>query len=273
MSNIEFIESRSILRIEGDDHRSFLQGIITQDIEQLSPEQAIASALLTPQGKILADFFLIESSDAILLDCHTDIVEALGKRLSMYKLRAKVSITPFDQCAVFASPNPIELDGAVAVFQDPRHDDLGWRAIAKPDTDAALEGTYHTRRISCGVPEFGYDYGADEKFLTDVNADLLNAVNYKKGCFIGQEVTSRMKRKGDIRKRSIIAKFTDETAPTGTTITAGNSTLGEVMSHGGDKALAFIRLDRWEKAKLDQTRILADGKSLQFQVPNYLKHD
>ncbi|MEX6631965.1 CAF17-like 4Fe-4S cluster assembly/insertion protein YgfZ [Hyphococcus lacteus] len=273
MSNIEFIESRSILRIEGDDRHSFLQGIITQDIEQLSPERAITSALLTPQGKILADFFLIESSDAIFLDCHADIVEALSKRLSMYKLRAKVSITPFDQCATLASPHPIDLDGAVAVFQDPRHDDLGWRAIAKPHKESVPEHTYHARRITCGVPEFGYDYSADEKFLTDINADVLNAVNYKKGCFIGQEVTSRMKRKGDIRKRSIIAKFADAVAPTGTAVTAGSSTLGEIMSQSGDQALAFIRLDRWEKAKLDQVPILADGKSLQFRVPNYLEHD
>ncbi|WP_411819839.1 folate-binding protein [Hyphococcus formosus] len=271
MSNIEHLKTRRVIRLEGDDRRSFLQGLITQDIDQLTRENAIASALLTPQGKILADFFVAEIDDAFLIDCHHEISEALMKRLSMYKLRAKVTLSLDDTLCVFASAGPIE--SAASTFKDPREESLGWRAIAEPDLGSVSEAEYHARRITLGVPEFGYDYDADDKFLTDVNADHLNIVHYKKGCFIGQEVTSRMKRKGEVRKRTLMAQF-DQAAPAkGTPVTAGTSTLGDVLSSSNGRALAFIRVERWEKAMAENTTIEAEGTPLQLRFPDYLKQD
>ncbi len=265
MSQLESLSDRAVIRLTGDDRTTFLQGLITQDMNRLAHERAIFSALLTPQGKILFDFFVIADSDALLIDCNADAAPALLKRLSMYKLRAKLALAIDDGLTVCAGASEIK-DG----FADPRHDAMGWRSIST-QADAAVSDAYDLRRIAAGVPEFGKDFGSDEMFLTDVNYDLLNGVNYKKGCFIGQEVTSRMKRKGDIRRRTLIASFDGGAPSKGAAITAGASTLGEILSGTEDAALAAVRLDRLEKARAEQTPILCEDRELHLQIPANLE--
>ncbi|MEO1136199.1 MAG: folate-binding protein, partial [Pseudomonadota bacterium] len=162
-----------------------------------------------------------------------------------------------------------QLSGGGA-FADPRLPALGWRAIKTPSA-SAQPGDYHARRIDLGVPEFGADFAGDEKFLLDVNYDSLNGVNYKKGCFVGQEVTSRMKRKGEARRRTLIAAFKDAAPQKGENITTGASTLGEIMSTAGNLALAQIRVDRWEKARAEGETISCAGEALQLHIPAYLE--
>ncbi len=265
MTNLAPLSDRAVIRLSGEDRFSFLQGIITQDVEPLKTAPAIFSALLTPQGKILFDFFIVQDGDALLIDCFADSADALLKRLTLYKLRAKVSLDLAKDLNVVASAERIE-NG----FPDPRHVKLGWRAIVGETADGA-NSDYDRARIALGVPEFGKDFGADEVFLLDVNYDLLNGVNYKKGCFVGQEVTSRMKRKGEVRRRTLIAKFDGPTPEKGAPVTADSSTLGEAMTAADGVALALIRLDRWEKAKADGTPIECGGKELLLEIPDYLK--
>lgn len=234
---------RRLLRISGATSRSFLQGLISQDIEKLSPDAAQFATLLSPQGKILFDFFLYDVDESILIDCALPIADALKKKLTLYKLRAKVAIE-FDETRTVATS--VDKIDAPLAWHDPRHAALGWRAII---ADAApTDGTYHARRIAAGVPEAVADFTADEIFLMDVNYDTLAGVDYKKGCFVGQEVTSRMKRKGEPRKRTAIITFDGPPPAPGSEITAGDTTLGTCLSGVENTALALIRIDRLAKS-------------------------
>ncbi|WP_428408580.1 YgfZ/GcvT domain-containing protein [Hyphococcus sp.] len=265
MSTTALLTDRAVIRLSGEDRLSFLQGIVTSDLDRLKTAPALFASLLTPQGKILFDFFIVKEDDALLIDCSKDAAEALVKRLSLYKLRAKVSLEIADDKHVVASE--AEISGG---FADPRHQKLGWRAIVG-DSDFASDEDYDRRRVALGVPEFGKDFAGDEIFLTDVNYDALNGVSYKKGCFIGQEVSSRMKRKGDVRRRTLIATFDGPAPEKGAPVTAGGSTLGEIMSGADGRALALIRLDRWEKAKADGAAIDCGGRELRLAIPGYLE--
>lgn len=269
MSKIELLTDRAVIRLGGEDRRSFLQGLITQDVERLAPGGAVFATLLTPQGKILFDFFITAADDAFLIDCEKDAAPALVKRLTLYKLRAKVTIDIDETLSVLASENEIEDPDGFA-FPDPRLPALGWRSISR-DAPAEEDGGYEQRRLRCGVPKFGQDFGSDEMFLTDVNYDVLNAVSYRKGCFVGQEVSSRMKRKGEIRKRTVIAEFEGAPPAKGAAVTAGESTIGEILSGAERRALALVRLDRWENAKSSGATIEAEGRKLRLSVPDYLK--
>lgn len=272
MSNPEYLSDRTVLRLTGADCKTFLQGLITQDIDLLSPQTPVFAALLTPQGKIMFDFFVYEGGEALLIDCDREAAPMLAKRLTLYKLRAAVTIEQDDVLGVFAAAAPFERDGKNAA-PDPRHNGLGWRALAKPEKTPDESGAYNARRIALGVPEFGKDYAADQMFLMDVNYDTLAGVNYQKGCFVGQEVASRMKRKGEARKRTLIAEFNGPAPEKGTPITAGPSTLGEILSSHESRALAMIRLDRWEKAKAANTMSVAEGIEAPLSVPDYLEQD
>ncbi len=269
MNDASILPDRAVISLGGEDRRDFLQGLITQDIERLEPDQAIFAALLTPQGKILFDFIIADDGDAFLIDCDKDAAPALAKRLTLYKLRAKTSIEIDENLSVAVSEKELSAPGAVA-YRDPRLADLGWRAIINAQADPATIST-DLQRIALGVPAFGKDFGSDELFLLDVNYDALGAVSYQKGCFVGQEVTSRMKRKGEVRKRTLIAEFDGTPPAKGTPIMAGSSTIGEILSGAEGRALALTRLDRWEKAKAEGQALKCDGRPLQLVVPDYLK--
>ncbi len=281
MSTIKHLADRTIIRVTGDDRRAFLQGLITQDIGLVSEDNVVFSALLTPQGKILFDFMIAERDGAFLIDCDKDAAPALVKRLTLYKLRAKVIIDIDEALAVMTSQTPPAPSTGIA-FPDPRLPALGWRNIAAKG-DSAIDDDYDRRRIALGVPEFGpgpnKDFGADDIFPLDVNYDALNGVSYAKGCFVGQEVASRMKRKSEVRKRTVIAEFDGPKPDKGAAIIAGDFTLGQIMStadttalaEGG--ALALIRLDRWGKAKAADANIECEGQSLRLRVPDYLKQE
>lgn len=269
MSEPTLLPDRAVIRLSGEGSLAFLQNIITQDVERLAPEAAIFSALLTPQGKVLADFFVADDGDALLIDCDKANAGDLIKRLTLYKLRAKISIDLDETLCVLASETNASLDAATA-YRDPRHDQLGWRFIA-PAGRFTSGNDYDANRVALGVPEFGKDFGPDEMFLLDVNYDALNAVSYKKGCFIGQEVSSRMKRKSEARRRTLIAEFDRAPPEKGAPVKAGETTLGELMSRAGAVALANIRMDRWEKAKAEAASIECGGQPVRLRIPAYLE--
>ncbi|MCB9954322.1 MAG: folate-binding protein YgfZ [Caulobacterales bacterium] len=269
MTRSALLSSRAVLKITGPDARSFLQGVLTQDVEQLPQGSAAFSALLTPQGKILFDFLLLATTEGFLVDCPKESAEPLRKRLTMYRLRAKATIEATD-LAVAAFWDEAPRDDA---FADPRLPALGMRKIAPASSISASadENVYDLHRLSLGVPEFIRDFGAEEVFLTDVDYDVLNGVNYKKGCFVGQEVTSRMKRKGEIRKRTVKLAFEGAQPAKGESVMGGEAPLGEVMSGAEGLALALIRLDRLEAARAAGAPITAGGKHVQIIVPDWLE--
>ena len=181
------IEDRAIVAVSGADAHTFLQGLITNDVDAVAPGAPIYAALLTPQGKILFDFLIADDgTGALLLDCWAPARDALIKRLSMYRLRAKVEIGVRDDLAAFASWDGSSLPGLV--FTDPRLPALGKRSIAPSEDGSAA---YLSHRLSLGVPE-GRDFGSDKIFALDAGLGELHGVAFDKGCYVGQELTARM---------------------------------------------------------------------------------
>ena len=224
---------RALIRIAGSDHRSFLQGLVTNDVGKVD-HGAVYAAILTPQGKYLADFLMVPDGDGILLDMDARLADGLMQRLSMYKLRADVSITRDPrQVAQGVGDRP---EGA---FDDPRDPALGWRSYGQ---DTATLPDWTDRRVAAIVPEFGTELGPDS-YILEMGFERLGGVDFKKGCYVGQEVTARMKHKTELRKGLTRVTLTGDCAP-GTPIVSGGKTAGEVHSIAGAKALAYVRFER-----------------------------
>jgi hypothetical protein len=269
--SIALLDDRAVIRVAGPAAETFLQGLFTQDMTVAERGLAFA-ALLSPQGKIIAEFILAKRPDGYLLDCHAGVADALAKKLTLYRLRAAVEIAR--TADVIAIDVAVDVGGPTGEFlPDPRLGALPARAVGPL---AAFQGAasgledYERRRIALGVPELGKDFAAEEMFLLDVNYDALNGVSYRKGCFVGQEVTSRMKRKGEIRRRTFVARFDGAPPTKGAVVTAGDSTLGEILTGTEGAALAAIRVDRVEAARARGEAILADGRKIRIEAPAYL---
>jgi len=255
------LDDRAVLAISGPQARDFLQGLVTNDIVGgLAPGAGLYTALLSPQGKILFDFLMTEGDGALLLDVARDARDALLKKLKMYKLRAKLEIEARDQLAVFVDlkghpQNRIVpyADRAVS-FPDPRLAALGMRSIgARAEMPANLPGprAYHQHRLALGVPE-GSDFGFEKIFALDAGLAELNGVSFTKGCYIGQELTSRMKHRATSRKR-ILTVRAEAPLPASGAVTKGGTEIGELISTHGNIAFALIRLDRLEESQGDVT--------------------
>ena len=244
------LPDRSVIAVTGLESRSFLQRVITRGPDDLIDGHAQFSALLTPQGKILADFILFDDrSGGLFIDAPGTELDSLLKRLSLYRLRADAQIEHRADLAVAAArgEGEAELDTvALAAAPDPRNPQLGRRAIVPaggPDSDV---DAYHHARILAGVPEFGADYNAAQLFSTDVNHDLIGGVDYRKGCFVGQEVASRMHRKGGVRKRTVLVAV-DPVVKAGAALAVGSVEVGAVSSVADGHGLALVRTDRLSK--------------------------
>ncbi|MGP9789235.1 CAF17-like 4Fe-4S cluster assembly/insertion protein YgfZ [Roseinatronobacter sp. NSM] len=231
---------RAIIKVSGADPAAFLQGLVTNDLRRLAPQSPLYAALLSPQGKYLADFFLVLHGDDILIDVAAPLADDLFKRLSMYKLRAPVTLERVD-IAVSRGTGTLP-DGAVA---DPRHPALGWRfyGAALPD-----DGTdWDALRVAHCVPESLIELVPNETFLLEAGLHHLNAVDFRKGCYVGQEVTARMHHKTELRKGFVTVSI-DGTAPTGTPIMAGAKVAGQLFTQSGGRAIAYLRFDRAQPA-------------------------
>jgi folate-binding protein YgfZ len=248
---LALLDDRAVVAVSGPEARPFLQGLITNDIEKLSPGRGLYAALLTPQGKILFDFLVAEGDGALLIDCAASMLASLLKRLSMYRLRAKVTIEHRDQLAVLAGWDGAEMPYAIR-FTDPRLTELGFRGIgARAEMPSSASGphAYHARRRALGVPE-GDDFGADRIFALDGGLDELHAVDFEKGCYVGQELTARMKHRGTARKRLLPISNADGIAlpVRDASVTALGREIGEIASSQGAEGFALVRLDRLAEA-------------------------
>jgi len=273
------LPSRGVLRVAGPDARKYLQGLITSDIGKALDGQAIYAGLLSPQGKILFDFFVVGADGGYLIDVAQAKAGDLVKRLAFYRLRAQVEIgeeSGLAVAAVWGGP-PCVPEGAVA-YTDPRLAGLGFRILLPAGANvgdlgcaAATEADYHARRISLGVPEGGLDYGFGEAFPHEALFDQLNGVDFAKGCFVGQEVVSRMEHRGTARKRVVPIEGEAPLPATGTSIEAGGVPVGTIGSVSGSSGLALVRLDRAEEALARGTALTAGGVGITLHQPAFAR--
>jgi hypothetical protein len=242
------LDDRAVIALSGPEARGFLQGLVTNDLDQLAPGRALYAALLTPQGKILFDFLIAEGDGAVLLDVAAAARDALLKRLKMYRLRAKVDIEARDQLAVLLGLDDVHAVQGVT-FADPRNPALGHRTLgARAEMPAAAtEAAYHAHRLDLGIPESA-DFGTDKMFALDAGLDELHAVSFTKGCYVGQELTARMKHRGTARKRLLTITAATDLPPSGTPLKAGAREIGEIASTYGTRGFALVRLDRLDEA-------------------------
>ncbi|QIE40719.1 folate-binding protein YgfZ [Rhodobacteraceae bacterium SC52] len=229
--------SRSIFRISGADRVHFLQGLVTNDVTKLA-DGAVYAAMLTPQGKLLADFILVAENDAILLDVAEPLAAGLFKRLSMYKLRADVGI---EKTRLVLSRGLGKAPaGAVS---DPRHPALGWRSYGTTVTSEIDPADWQALRVAHLIPETGTELLPDGTFILEAGFERLNGVDFRKGCYVGQEVTARMKHKTELRK-GLTRVTVEGSAPSGTEITANGKPAGTLFTQSGGFGIAYLRFDR-----------------------------
>ena len=270
-----FLDDRAVLAISGPEARDFLQGLVTNDIAGgLAPGNGLYAALLSSQGKILFDFLVTEGDGALLLDVARDQRDALLKKLSMYKLRSKVGIEVRDPLGVYVNlaghPDNriVSYADRAVTFADPRFTGLGLRSIgARAEMPANLPGprAYHQHRLELGIPEGG-DFGFEKIFALDAGLAELNGVSFTKGCYIGQELTSRMKHRATSRKR-ILTVTGEISLPAQGAVTKGSAEIGELISSHGQTAFALVRLDRLEETSGD---VAAAGIPVAINKPAWL---
>lgn len=256
------LSDRGIIKVSGADARRFLHGLLTADIETMTAATPRYAALLTPQGKIVADFIVVQPADAddagFLLDCERTLVGPLVAKLNFYKLRTKVTV---ESLAETAGAFALWDDAASSArqpgppwFTDPRLDALGWRAIAAPDLAADMASAqgaalvdgaaYEAHRIALGVPRGGCDFTYGDAFPHEADMDQLSGVDFDKGCFVGQEVVSRMQHRGTVRNRVVPVSLDGDAPAPGTPVLVGDKTVGAMGSATDGRGLALLRLDR-----------------------------
>ncbi|MEE2997853.1 MAG: folate-binding protein [Pseudomonadota bacterium] len=277
---------RGIVSVAGEDAGEFLQGLITNDINKVTKNSAIYAALLTPQGKYLYDFFVVDFEGQFLLDCKTENIPGLIKRLTMYRLRAKVTIAcktstfavrvmlDIDSRDVSAKAGSAKTQVDSVSYIDPRHAEMGERTIQLIDKNELSSpaktlmeknrAEYDAKRISLGIPESFTDLIPQKSLPLEVGFDELNGVDFGKGCYVGQEVTARMKHRNLVKKRLFPITFDGEIA-SGTLVTAGDIHAGEIHSAQKGRGIAMLRLDVFENGQL-----LANGVKVTPQKPVWM---
>lgn len=278
------LDERSILRITGEEATKFLEGIITHDVESLEPDQARFAALLTPQGKIIADFFVVrvgeDDGGGFVIDAPRAIAGDLAKKLGFYKLRAKVLIEERPELAVAAIIDGTASADVGLVFDDTRHPALGQRVVlpaaeaktelAAADFTIADAETWQKKRIALGIPEGGKDFIYADAYPHETDMDQLNGIDFDKGCFIGQEVVSRMERKTTPRTRAVPVTF--EVAPAaGVEVLAGTRPVGRMGSAANGRGVAMLRLDRVHDALQKNEPVTAGGIAISLAKPDWAK--
>jgi len=261
---------RAVIAVGGADAASFLHGLITADVQALASGEATYGALLQPQGKILFDLFVFKAGERHLIDCSSLQKSDLIRRLMFYKLRARVEISDLADHGVAVSLTRPE----GSAFADPRYPPLGWRAIAPndqlPSTDA---GGYRSGRIRLGIADSDEDIGSGKLFPHEANLDQLSGVSFTKGCYVGQEVVSRMQHRGTARSRILPVKVAGGANVNGAEVKAGDRVIGTLLSFDGEDALALLRLDRLYEAANDGRVLLTDGRRVHVRRPQWAKFE
>jgi hypothetical protein len=257
------LDSRSLIRVSGPDAKPFLHNLLTQDVESLQAGEVRFGALLSPPGRLLFDLFVWGDGNDVVLDVAADRRDTLIARLSMYRLRARVEVAADERPVLVSWPGVAE-----GFAPDPRLAVLGGRAIGEATSARdADEDVWDAHRLAVGVPDPARDGGHDSAFPIEANFDLLNGIDFRKGCFVGQETTSRMKRRGEIKKRMVPIVFDGPPPAPGTEVLNGDLRAGEVLSGREGGAMALVRLDRLDGS------LTVDGRPVTARLPGWLVSD
>ena len=285
-----FLPDRGVVKVSGEDARGFLNGLLTTDVTLLEPGTGRFGALLTPQGKIIVDFLITEAPAGqggfFLIDCPRALAGGLATKLGFYKLRAKVAVEDLsERLGVIAA-----WDGDLAVkpdlaFADPRAQGLGnalgWRILAPEESkqkvadligaDLVDSADYEAYRIAAGVPRGGLDFIYGDAFPHETNMDRLNGIDFDKGCYVGQEVVSRMQHRGTARTRTVRVTLDGPRPEPGAAILAGDKPVGTMGSAAGHNGLALIRTDRVSDALSAGLGLTAGGLAIRIADPDELQ--
>jgi folate-binding protein YgfZ len=277
---LALLPDRAVIRLSGAEVRGFLQGLITTDVDRLDRDGALYGGLLTPQGKILFDFFMATDGESVLIDCARNRAAELVKRLTFYRLRAAVEIADLSETHAVAAlwrddgSAPDKPDG-VTGFVDPRLAAMGLRLIGETAAveavaaNAADVADYHRLRIGHGLADSS-EIGSGEHFPHECNFDQIGGVDFSKGCFVGQEVVSRTEHRGTARKRILPVSVAGNLA-SGSDVVAGGKPVGQVLAANDGHGLAIIRLDRVESAVEAGEAIETDGGALTLVKPAWAR--
>ncbi len=282
-----FLPDRGVVRVSGDDARGFLNGLVTTDTSLLQPGLGRFGALLTPQGKIVADFLITEASPGhgggFLFDCPAALAPALAAKLGFYKLRAKVTVENLSGSlgvlAVWDGVPGAKLDLA---FADPRHEQLGWRILIPQELAGKAvdligatmveSADYEAHRIRCGAPRGGLDFSYGDAFPHETNMDKLHGVDFDKGCYIGQEVVSRMQHRGTARTRTVRVVLDAAAPEAGAAIMAGDKQVGAMGSSAQGAGLAVVRVDKVAEALDAGAPLVAGGVTIRLAAPDDVRN-
>ncbi len=269
-----FLEDRSVLQVLGEDRAAFLQGLLSNDAETLSDGTGRYAALLSPQGKIQFDMFVIRAGGALYLDVSSRLAADLLKRLGFYKLRAKVTLSDatdqFQVAAIWGGGVGAVGGGALATYRDPRLHELGWRAIVPRDALVTANATaedYDGMRIGLAIPDGGRDFVYGDTFPHDAGLDLLHGVDFKKGCYVGQEVVSRMQHRGTARTRVLAVEGSGPLPEGGCDLLDDGFPVGRLGSVRGVRGIALARVDRVRNALASGRAITAGGVAVLVRAP------
>ncbi len=246
MPQIAHLPNRSVLSVTGDDRVSYLQGLVSNDVAQAAPGRAVWSALLTPQGKWLADFFIFAECDRLLLDVEAAQQADLARRLTRFRLRAKVAVEP-DPLQVYAAwDGAPDIPGLTA--PDPRLPEAGWRVLGNGIATTAEAGDYDRHRLRLGLPDGSRDMETEKSVLLEAGFDELGGVSWTKGCYMGQELTARTKYRGLLKRRLVPVSAGQPLPAPGTPVTKDGVEIGTLRSSNGELGLALLRLDALDGA-------------------------
>jgi folate-binding protein YgfZ len=265
MTELALLPGRAVLRLTGNDRVTFLNGLVSNDVALAAPGTAVWSALLSPQGKWLADFFILSDGAALLLDCEAAQAPAIAQRLTRFKLRSDVAIAA-DDMAVYAAWNGDPPAGAVVVARDPRLPEAGWRVLSAIalEPNASFED-WDLHRLALGLPDGARDLEADKTVLLEAGFDELGGVSWTKGCYMGQELTARTRYRGLIKRRLLPVSGEAVLPAHGTPIMQGEREVGEMRSSRDSVGLAVLRVDSLTG------ELVAGNVSLKAHVPAWAK--
>ena len=281
-----FLPDRGVVKVSGEDARNFLNGLVTSDLTELKPGFGRFGALLTPQGKITTDFLITEApaghGGGFLLDVPRALAQALAAKLGFYKLRAKVAVENLTEdlgvLAVWDGEPATKPDLA---FADPRLPALGWRILVPEElkqkvadligADLVDAAAYEAHRIAAGVPRGGLDFTYGDAFPHETNMDRLHGVDFDKGCYVGQEVVSRMQHRGTARTRTVKVILEGPSPEVGATILAGDKPVGTIGSTSGQNGLALVRTDRVVDALDAGLPLTAGGLGIRLAEPDVVR--
>jgi len=264
MTKLALLPGRSVLALTGADRVGFLNGLVSNDVAQAVPGRAVWAALLTPQGKYLADFFILAAPERLLLDCAASHASLVSARLARYRLRADVAIEAVPLAVHAAWDGAPDVPGSMAA-PDPRLPDAGWRVLtSEPVACNAEADDFESHRLSLGLPDGVQDLEPEKTVLLEAGFDELGGVSWTKGCYMGQELTARTRYRG-LLKRRLLPVHGPSLPPHGTPIAAGDRVVGDMRSSRGGVGLALLRLDA-----LDQ-RLHAGGVALDVIIPAWVR--